>query len=165
MRQRGADPGIGHSPRGRRCEHPSPGDHPQNWRATSQRPAGRRYAFNTDGVLALLWPFAYVYPVGDFLVYVSAVLYAFACFLIFRGVPRVFGFPRASLCTLVWNIRVNFWDLLLRSVSVPRSLFAHIPRFSARLLHVDVHRSGRSRCPSSSDTGTDAVGLRCLPFP
>ena len=40
MRQRGADPGTGHSPRGRRCEHPSQGDHPQNWRATSPGPTG-----------------------------------------------------------------------------------------------------------------------------
>ena len=40
------------SPQGRQCEYPSQGDHPQNWRATSQGPA--------VGVLALLWSLASV---------------------------------------------------------------------------------------------------------
>ena len=56
----GGDPRTGQSPRGRQREHPSEGDHPQNWRATSPRPAGDGHTFNTDDVLALLVNVAYV---------------------------------------------------------------------------------------------------------
>ena len=90
MRQRSADPGTGHSPRGRRCEHPSQGDHPQNWRATSQRPAGRSYAFNTADVHAPL----------VFYVMVSVGLYFFFCVVTRALAPavfRVFPFPCSFL--------------------------------------------------------------------
>ena len=90
MRQRGADPGTGHSPRGRRCEHPSQGDHPQNGRPTSQRPAGRSYAFNTADVHAPL----------VFYVMVSVGLYFFFCVVTRALAPavfRVFPFPYSFL--------------------------------------------------------------------
>ena len=61
------------SPRGRQCEYPSQGDHPQNWRATSQGPAGALYTFNTDGVLAFSVHIAYV-PAELFLLYYVTLL-------------------------------------------------------------------------------------------
>ena len=82
LTEHAAHPGVAtqeptRSPRGRQCEYPSQGDHPQNWRATSQGPAGALYVFNTDDVLALLWSFACVYPIGDLLVCVFVGTYVF----------------------------------------------------------------------------------------
>ena len=69
-----------------RCGDPRTDWTPAGLPEVPKRPAGGRYTFYTVGVCALLWPFAYVYAVGDFLVYVSAVVYAFAYYLIFRVV-------------------------------------------------------------------------------
>ena len=82
------EPAIAHW--GRRCEHPSQGDHPQNWRATSQRPAGRSYAFNTADVHAPL----------VFYVMVSVGLFFFFCVVTRALAPavfRVFPFPCSFL--------------------------------------------------------------------
>ena len=46
------------------CENSLQRDHPQNWRATSLRPAGGRYTLNTVGEYALLWPFATKIPLA-----------------------------------------------------------------------------------------------------
>ena len=61
------------SPRGSQCEYPSQGDHPQNWRATSQGPAGALYVFNTDSILAFSAHVAYV-PAGVFILYYETML-------------------------------------------------------------------------------------------
>ena len=72
------------SPRGRQCEYPSQGDHPQNWRATSQGPAGALYVFNTDGILALSAHVAYACVLaGVFVFFYETILtYHISCFLL-----------------------------------------------------------------------------------
>ena len=85
------------SPRGRQCEYPSQGDHPQNWRATSKGPAGGRYIFNTVGVLALLWSLAFVYLFGELLVCVFIASYVFHYSLVWRSSLLFFVLPGSSL--------------------------------------------------------------------
>ena len=76
------------SPRGRQCEYPSQGDHPQNRRATSQGPAGALHVFNTDGILALSAHVAYV-PAGVFILYYETMLTChISCFLLSRSFIR-----------------------------------------------------------------------------
>ena len=76
------------SPRSRQCEYSSQGDHPQNWRATFQGPAGALYVFNTDGILALSAHVAYV-PAGVFILHYETMLtYHISCFLISRSFNR-----------------------------------------------------------------------------
>ena len=94
------------SPRGRQCEYPSQGDHPQNWRATSQGPAGGRYIFNTVGVLALLWSLAFVYLFGELLVCVFIAFFPYS--LVWRSSLLFFVLPgsclRASACLAITTI-------------------------------------------------------------
>ena len=94
------------SPRGRQCEYPSQGDHPQNWRATSQGPASGRYIFNTVGVLALLWSLAFVYLFGELLVCVFIAFFPYS--LVWRSSLLFFVLPgsclRASACLAITTI-------------------------------------------------------------
>ena len=84
------------------------GDHPQNWRATSQGPEGGHYIYNTVGVLALLWSLAFVYLFGELLVCVLVASYVFPCSLVWRRSPLFFVLPgsclRASACLATTTI-------------------------------------------------------------